>query len=86
MHNIIFNIKKLKCTAKSFSSHPFTIVSVPVAPFLPLFVSSSVFIISTLIIGTFYCLNYTLLLLHLFITRLRIDFVITMYRQLLWLL
>ena len=30
--------------------------------------SSTVFIISTLIIGTFYCLNHTLLLLHLFIT------------------
>ena len=40
--------------------------------------SSIVFIASTLIIGTFYCLNYTLLLLHLFITHLVIDFVITM--------
>ena len=40
--------------------------------------SSIVFIISTLIIGTFYCLNYTLLLLHLFITHLVIDFIITM--------
>ena len=40
--------------------------------------SSIVFIISTLIIGTFYCLNYTLLLLHLFITHLVIGFTITM--------
>ena len=40
--------------------------------------SSIVFIISTLIMGTFYCLSYTLLLLHLFITRLVIDFIITM--------
>ena len=40
--------------------------------------SSVVFIIPTLIIGTFYCLNYTLLLIHLFITHLVIDFTITM--------
>ena len=40
--------------------------------------SSIVFIISTLIIGIFYCLNYTLLLLHLFITCLVTDFIITM--------
>ena len=40
--------------------------------------SSIVFIISKLIIGTFYCLNYTLLLLLLFITHLAIDFIITM--------
>ena len=56
--------------------------------FLPLFaflsvvfcisLSSIAFIIPTLIIGTFYCLNYTLLLLHLFITHLVIDFIITM--------
>ena len=31
-----------------------------------------------LIIGIFYCLNYTLLLLHLFITHLVIDFITTM--------
>ena len=30
----------------------------------------------TLIIGIFCCLNYTLLLLHLFITRLAIDYII----------
>ena len=42
------------------------------------FTSSIIFIISTLIIGTFYCLNYTLLLLHLFITHLMIDFTINM--------
>ena len=35
--------------------------------------SSVVFIISTLIIGTFYCINHTLLLLHLFITHLVVD-------------
>ena len=38
----------------------------------------TLFIISSLIIGIFYCLNYTLLLLHLFITQLVIDFIITM--------
>ena len=32
----------------------------------------------TLIIGIFYCVNYTSLLLHLFITHLVIEFVITM--------
>ena len=36
---------------------------------------SSVFIISTLIIGTLYCLNYTLLLFHLFMTQLVTDFI-----------
>ena len=40
--------------------------------------SSIVFIISMPIIGTLYCLNYTLFLLHLFITHLVIDFIITM--------
>ena len=40
--------------------------------------SSIVFIISTLIIVIFYCLNYTLLLLHLFVTHLTINFIITM--------
>ena len=40
--------------------------------------SSIVLIISMLIIGIFYCLNYTLRLLHLFITHLVIDFIITM--------
>ena len=34
-----------------------------------------VFIISTLIIGTLYCLNYTLLLLHVFMTHLVTDFI-----------
>ena len=38
--------------------------------------SSIIFIISTLIIGIFYCLNYTLLLLHLIITHH--NFIITM--------
>ena len=74
---------------KSFSSHPFTIASVPLAPsclcllFFSFFyfcisLSSIVFIIATLIIGTFYCLSYTLLLLHLFIPHLVIDFITTM--------
>ena len=40
--------------------------------------SSIVFVISALIIGIFYCPNYTLQLLHLFITLLVIDFIITM--------
>ena len=43
-----------------------------------LFLSSIVFIVSTLIIGIFHCLNYTLILLPLIITHLVIDFVITM--------
>ena len=34
-----------------------------------------VFIVSTLIIGTLYCLNYTLLLLHVFMTHLVTDFI-----------
>ena len=34
-----------------------------------------VFIISTLIIGTLYCLNYSLLLLHVFMTHLATDFI-----------
>ena len=37
--------------------------------------SSVVFIICTLIINFFYCLNYTLILLHHFITHLVIDFI-----------
>ena len=40
--------------------------------------SSIVFVFSALIIGTFCCLNYTLLLLYLFITHLVIDFIIIM--------
>ena len=61
----------------------FTIASVPVAPFcLCLFsfccsLSSIVFIIPMLVISTFYFFTYTLLLLHLFITHLVIDFIIT---------
>ena len=64
------------------------IASVPLAPFfllaslvfLLLFfcnsLSSIVSIISTLIISTLYCLNYTLLLFHLFMTQLVTDFII----------
>ena len=40
--------------------------------------SSIVFVISTLIIGTFHCLNYTLLSLHVFLRHLVMDFIITM--------
>ena len=40
--------------------------------------SSITFIITTLIFGVFYCLNYILLLLHLIIKHLVIDFIITM--------
>ena len=40
--------------------------------------SSIVFIISTLIIGMFYCLNCISLLLHLIATHLVTDFIITM--------
>ena len=47
-------------------------------PYIISLLSSNAFIISTQIIGTFYCLNYTLLLLHLFITHPAIDFIITM--------
>ena len=42
------------------------------------FLSSIIFIISTLIIDIFYCLNYTPLLLYLIITHLVVDFTITM--------
>ena len=60
----------------------FTTASVPLAPFCFTCISfvvfcislSSIFsIVSTLIIGTLYCLNYTLLLLYLFITHLVIG-------------
>ena len=71
------NWRKLKCTTKSFSSHPFTIAFAALAPFCLCFfffcffvvvffgnsLSSIVFIISTLIIRTFYHLSFTLLLL-----------------------
>ena len=60
---------------KSFSSHPFTIASLPLCFFLSLFCFVFVFfaflfhllfsLSLTLIIGFFYCLNYTLLLIHL---------------------
>ena len=42
--------------------------------FHPFLFHSLVFIISTLISGMFYCLNYTSLLLHLIITHIVIDF------------
>ena len=45
--------------------------------FLFVVFSISLSSISTLIIGTFCCLNYILLLFHLFITHLVIDFIIT---------
>ena len=92
-----FNIKLVfKGTRKSVSAHPFTIASVPLAPFRLCFsfvifcicLSSVVFTISTLIIGTFYCLNYTLLLLlyntpwNRFYNNYVIDICL---RQLLWL-
>ena len=41
------------------------------------FLSTNIFIISTLIISIFYCLNYTSLLLHLIIAHFVIDFIIT---------
>ena len=74
----------LNAQTKSFSSNLFTIASVPLAPFFLFlflfccflhFFSSIVFIITTLIIGTFYCLNYTWLLLCLSITHVGIDFI-----------
>ena len=40
--------------------------------------ASVVFIISMLFAGILYCFNYTSLLLHLIITQLLIDFIITM--------
>ena len=64
----------IKCTTKSFNSDPFTVVSVVPCSFLSFFVFllSFAFLFHllfsfflTLIIGIFYCLNYTLLLLHL---------------------
>ena len=74
----------LKCKTKSFSSHAFTIASVPPCFFLTFFsfivfcnsLSSIVFIISMLIINTLYCLSNTFLLLHLFMTHLVRDFII----------
>ena len=45
----------------------------PLAPVL-----ANIFIISTLIIGIFYCLNYTSLLLYLIATHLVVGFIITM--------
>ena len=45
---------------------------------LHLSLSSIAFIISTLIIGIFYCLNYSSLLLHLIMAHLVTDFMITM--------
>ena len=65
--------------SKSSSSHLFTIASVPSWSFLSLlvclfvfaFLFHQLFVLSlTLIIGIFYCLNYTLLLLHLITTHL----------------
>ena len=73
---------QLKCTTNSFSSHSFTIASVPPCSFLSLFVCflllllfSFLFLLLfslflTLVIGIFHCLNYTLLLLHLITTHL----------------
>ena len=40
------------------------------------FLSSVASITSTLIIGTLYCLNYALLLLHLFMRHLAMDFIV----------
>ena len=68
----------LKRTTKSFSSLPFTKVFAPFVFFCLCFyffclfvlfffcvsLSSIIFIISTLIVGIFYCLNYTSLLIH----------------------
>ena len=71
-----------KRTAKSFSSHPSTIASVPPHSFLSLFFFAFLFhllfLLSLTLIGIIYCLNYTALLLHLIITHLAIDFIITM--------
>ena len=63
-------------------AHSFTIACFPCSfcfSFVIFCISlwSIVFIISTLIINIFYCLNYNLLLLHFFITHLVIDFIIT---------
>ena len=64
---------------KSFISHPFAIASVPLVLFFVclfvylflLFLLHLLFLLSlTLIIGIFYCLNYTSLLLHLITTHL----------------
>ena len=82
-HIISFVLLQLIKTI-SFTSHTFPIASAPLALFCLClfffggFLQSIVFIIPTLIIRVFYCLNHTLLLLHLFITGLLIDFVITM--------
>ena len=72
------NWRNLKCTHKSFSPHLLTITSLPLALFcLCLFVCFFVFLFHllfslslALITGIFYCLNYTLPLLHLITTHL----------------
>ena len=73
MHNKII---QLSPSHYSFCS-PYSFL--PLFVFLLLFFCSSlspiVFIISVLIIGTLYCCNYTLLLLHLFMTHLVMDFI-----------
>ena len=59
---------------KSFSSHPFTIASVPPHSFLSFFFFAFLFhllfLSSLTLIGIIYCLNYTSLLLHLVTTHL----------------
>ena len=77
---LTFGFLRFNCTTESFSSPPFTIASVPPCSFLSLFfffllcfafLFHLLFSLSlTLIIGIFYCLNYTLLLLHLITTHL----------------
>ena len=62
-------------TTKSFSCHPLTIASVPLVLFclcfFLVFLSHLLFsLYLTLIIGIFYCLNYTSLLLRLITTHL----------------
>ena len=59
-----------KRTKKSFSSHPFTIASVPLCSFLSLFflcvfLFHLLFLLSLTLIGIIYCLSFTSLLLHL---------------------
>ena len=65
----------LNAQQKSFISHPFAIASVPVVLFLSFFFFEFLFYLLfslplTLIIGVFYCLNYTSPLLHLISTHL----------------
>ena len=65
--------KFVKHSTKSFISYPVAVASVPLVLFFFVFAFLfhllSFFIFVTLIMDIFYCVNYTLVLLHLFTTH-----------------